>query len=177
MTRIVSWTRRSFVAAAFLALTGCGWHLRGRQIIPLKTMYIDLGKNSSIRALIRRNLEGQTNLEVVDDPDKADATFHWLGSSRGSSILAVNSRGKARMYSLRLQVSFKVTLPNGLDLIDPTTMSATRDLNWDEDDYNGRVAEEELLYQEMETQLLHRIVTRLSHISKELVETRARDIE
>jgi LPS-assembly lipoprotein len=81
------------------------------------------------------------------------------------------------MYSLRLQVSFKVTLPNGLDLIDPTTMSATRDLNWDEDDYNGRVAEEELLYQEMETQLLHRIVTRLSHISKELVETRARDIE
>ena len=51
-------TRRSFILGlSALGLTGCGWHLRGKQNVPFKTIYIALGENSAVRATIRRNLE------------------------------------------------------------------------------------------------------------------------
>lgn len=171
-------SRRNFLSlTTALLLSGCGWRLRGRQTVPLKTVYIALGENSAIQATIRRNLEAMTNLKIVPTPEEAEATLEWFGTQRSTSVLAVNSKGRARIYSLRLSVNYRVKLQNGVELIPATRISATRELSWDEDDYNGRVAEEQLLFQDMEQNLVHRVVTRLAHISPELVESRARDIE
>jgi LPS-assembly lipoprotein len=69
-------TRRSFILGlSALGLTGCGWHLRGKQNVPFKTIYIALGENSAVRATIRRNLEAQTEVKVVNDRKEAEAIF------------------------------------------------------------------------------------------------------
>ena len=82
-------TRRSFILGlSALGLTGCGWHLRGKQNVPFKTIYIALGENSAVRATIRRNLEAQTEVKVVNDRKEAEAIFELLGQSRGSNVLA-----------------------------------------------------------------------------------------
>lgn len=161
-------TRRSFIAAcSALALTGCGWHLRGVQTLPFKTIYIALGENSAVRATIRRNLEAQTNVKVVKDRKEAEAIFELLGQSRGTNVLAYNSDGRARIYSLRLTNTFRVLLQNGYELLPTTTVSATRELIRDESDENGRANQERLLYEEMEQACIHQMVSRMTHITEE----------
>lgn len=132
-------TRRSFILGlSALGLTGCGWHLRGKQNVPFKTIYIALGENSAVRATIRRNLEAQTEVKVVNDRKEAEAIFELLGQSRGSNVLAYNTDGRARIYSLRLTNTFRVVLQNGVELLPTTTVSATRELIRDESDENGQ---------------------------------------
>ena len=171
-------TRRSFILGlSALGLTGCGWHLRGKQNVPFKTIYIALGENSAVRATIRRNLEAQTEVKVVNDRKEAEAIFELLGQSRGSNVLAYNTDGRARIYSLRLTNTFRVVLQNGVELLPTTTVSATRELIRDESDENGRANQERLLYEEMEQSCIHQMVSRMTHISEEAVQKGMHELE
>lgn len=161
--------RRSFLIASVALISGCGWHLRGKQDVPFDKLYIALNPNSEIRATIKRNLEAQTDAKVVNERDEADAIFELLGQNRSSSVLAYNSEGRARIYSLRLESTFRVILPNGDEILPPTKVYATRELNWDETDYNGRANEERLLYNEMEVSVIHQMVSRMAHISPSML--------
>ena len=164
-------TRRSFILGlSALGLSGCGWHLRGKQNVPFKT-------NSAVRATIRRNLEAQTEVKVVNDRKEAEAIFELLGQSRGSNVLAYNSDGRARIYSLRLTNTFRVVLQNGVELLPTTTVSATRELIRDESDENGRANQERLLYEEMEQSCIHQMVNRMTHISEEAVQKGMHELE
>ena len=148
-------TRRSFILGlSALGLTGCGWHLRGKQNVPFKTIYIALGENSAVRATIRRNLEAQTEVQVVNDRTEAEA-----------------------IYSLRLTNTFRVVLQNGVELLPTTTVSATRELIRDESDENGRANQERLLYEEMEQSCIHQMVNRMTHISEEAVQKGMHELE
>ena len=152
-------TRRSFILGlSALGLTGCGWHLRGKQNVPFKTIYIALGENSAVRATIRRNLEARTEVKVVND--RKD-----------------NTDGRARIYSLRLTNTFRVVLQNGVELLPTTTVSATRELIRDESDENGRANQERLLYEEMEQSCIHQMVSRMTHISEEAVRKGMHELE
>ena len=170
-------TRRSFILGlSALGLSGCGWHLRGKQNVPFKTIYIALGENSAVLATIRRNLEAHKQ-KVVNDRKEAEAIFELLGQSRGSNVLAYNSDGRARIYSLRLTNTFRVVLQNGVELLPTTTVSATRELIRDESDENGRANQERLLYEEMEQSCIHQMVNRMTHISEEAVQKGMHELE
>ena len=161
-------TRRSFILGlSALGLSGCGWHLRGKQNVPFKTIYIALGENSAVRATIRRNLEAQTEVKVVNDRKEAEAIFELLGQSRGSNVLAYNSDGRARIYSLRLTNTFRVVLQNGVELLPTTTVSATRELIRDESDENGRANQESRLYDEKGLSWIRQMFNLMTHISSE----------
>ena len=126
---------------------------------------------------IRRNLEAQTEVKVVNDRKEAEAIFELLGQSRGSNVLAYNSDGRARIYSLRLTNTFRVVLQNGVELLPTTTVSATRELIRDESDENGRANQERLLYEEMEQSCIHQMVNRMTHISEEAVQKGMHELE
>ena len=178
LMKYIGLTRRSFILGlSALGLSGCGWHLRGKQNVPFKTIYIALGENSAVRATIRRNLEAQTEVKVVNDRKEAEAIFELLGQSRGSNVLAYNTDGRARIYSLRLTNTFRVVLQNGVELLPTTTVSATRELIRDESDENGRANQERLLYEEMEQSCIHQMVSRMTHISEEAVRKGMHELE
>ena len=163
-------SRRAFIAAGaagLFTLSGCGWHLRGRQTLPFSTLYIAMGENSLIAATIRRNIEAQTNVKVVKVRDEAEAIFEFLGQNRGTAVLAYNSEGRGRIYSLRLTTTFRVVAQNGNEILPATQIYATRELIKDESDYNGIANEERLLYEEMQQVLIHQMVARMAHISEE----------
>ena len=126
---------------------------------------------------IRRNLEAQTEVKVVNDRKEAEAIFELLGQSRGSNVLAYNTDGRARIYSLRLTNTFRVVLQNGVELLPTTTVSATRELIRDESDENGRANQERLLYEEMEQSCIHQMVSRMTHISEEAVRKGMHELE
>jgi LPS-assembly lipoprotein len=148
-------------AAAAAALGGCGFRLRGAQTLPVETLFLALPVNSPLGAEITRVVRSSTNARVVTDRKEAQAIFELLGESREREVLSVNAQGRAREYQLRLLTTFRVVDPNGIELIAPATLTARRDISFNESELLAKESEEALLYRDMQSDLVRQMVTRL----------------
>lgn len=157
--------RRALLAAAgalaAAAAGGCGFRLRGAQTLPIDTLFLALPVNSPLGAEITRVVRSSTNTQVVTDRKEAQAIFELLGESRQREVLSVNAQGRAREYQLRLLTSFRVVDPNGIELIPATTLTARRDIAFNESELLAKESEEALLYRDMQSDLVRQMVTRL----------------
>jgi LPS-assembly lipoprotein len=149
---------------AVAALGGCGFRLRGAQTLPIETLFLALPVNSPLGAEISRVVRSSTNTRVVPDRKQAQAIFELLGESREREVLSVNAQGRAREYQLRLRSTFRVVDPNGIELIAPTTLTARRDIAFNESELLAKESEEALLYRDMQSDLVRQMVTRLQGI-------------
>jgi LPS-assembly lipoprotein len=156
--------RRLLLAVAAAPLAGCGFKLRGAQTLPIDTLYLALPVNSPLGAEITRVVRASTNARVVADRSAAQAVFELLGESREREVLSVNAQGRAREYQLRLLSTFRVVDPGGLVLIPPTTLTARRDISFNESELLAKESEEALLYRDMQRDLVRQMVTRLQGI-------------
>lgn len=156
--------RRALLGLAAAALAGCGFKLRGAQTLPIDTLYLALPVNSALGAEIARVVRSSTNARVVADRKQAQAVFELLGESREREVLSVNAQGRAREYQLRLLTTFRVTAPNGTELIEPTTLTARRDIAFNESELLAKESEEAVLYRDMQSDLVRQMVTRLQGI-------------
>ena len=68
------------------------------------------------------------------------------------------------LKSLTLQLTFRVASPDGDEYFPATTFTASREITYNEEDYNSRDAEEALLYNEMQEELIIQLLNRLSTI-------------
>ena len=154
--------RRALLAGAAAAtLSGCGFTLRGAQTLPVETLFLALPVNSPLGAEITRVVRSSTNARVVTDRKEAQAIFELLGESREREVLSVNAQGRAREYQLRLLTTFRVVDPNGIELIAPATLTARRDISFNESELLAKESEEALLYRDMQSDLVRQMVTRL----------------
>jgi LPS-assembly lipoprotein len=151
-------------AMAAIALGGCGFQLRGAQKLPVDTLFLALPVNSGLGAEISRVVRSSTNARVVADRKQAQAIFELLGESREREVLSVNAQGRAREYQLRLRSTFRVVDPNGIELIAPTTLTARRDISFNESELLAKESEEAMLYRDMQSDLVRQMVTRLQGI-------------
>jgi len=152
------------VAMAVVALGGCGFRLRGAQTLPIDTLFLALPVNSALGAEITRVVRSSTNAVVVTDRKQAQAIFELLGESREREVLSINAQGRAREYQLRLRSTFRVVDPGGIELIAPTTLTARRDIAFNESELLAKESEEALLYRDMQSDLVRQMVTRLQGI-------------
>jgi LPS-assembly lipoprotein len=152
------------IAVAAAALGGCGFRLRGAQTLPIDTLFLALPVNSVLGAEIARVVRSSTNAVVVTDRKQAQAIFELLGESREREVLSINAQGRAREYQLRLLSTFRVVDPNGTELIAPTTLTARRDIAFNESELLAKESEEALLYRDMQSDLVRQMVTRLQGI-------------
>lgn len=154
--------RRALLAgAAAAALSACGFKLRGAQTLPVETLFLALPVNSPLGAEITRVVRSSTNARVVTDRKEAQAIFELLGESREREVLSVNAQGRAREYQLRLLTTFRVVDPKGIEMIAPTTLTARRDISFNESELLAKESEEALLYRDMQSDLVRQMVTRL----------------
>lgn len=156
--------RRLLLACAALPLAACGFRLRGSQTLPIDTLYLALPVNSPVGAEIARVVRASTNARVVPDRKEAQAIFELLGEEREREVLSVNAQGRAREYQLRLRATFRVTAPNGTELIAPTALVARRDIAFNESELLAKESEEALLYRDMQSDLVRQMVSRLKGI-------------
>lgn len=156
--------RRLLAAFSALPLAACGFKLRGSQTLPIDTLYLALPTNSVVGAEITRVVRASTNARVVPDRKEAQAIFELLGEEREREVLSVNAQGRAREYQLRLRATFRVTAPNGTELIAPTALVARRDIAFNESELLAKESEEALLFRDMQSDLVRQMVSRLKGI-------------
>ena len=167
-------TRRAFLgrwlgvaAGAALvmgAFTGCGFQMRRSAALPFKRLYTNFSPTSQIGAEFRRRVRISRDTVLVDDPKQADARLEVLAETREREIVAFSSTGRAREFELRIRFVFRVVAANGAELLPPTEMLLRRDIIATDIEIVAKQAEEELLYRDMQSDLVQQLLRRLEAI-------------
>lgn len=142
-------------------LAGCGFHLRGTESVPFRTLYIP-GASSGIALDLKRNIEAGTNAKVVDDPKSADAILELSNETREKIILSLSGTGRVREFRLRYSVNFRVHDGKGREYVAPSTVQLSRDVTFNDAEILAKEAEEQLLFRDMQTDMVQQLLRRLA---------------
>jgi LPS-assembly lipoprotein len=153
---------RFLALALCFALAGCGFKLRGTQQLPFESIYLAYGTNSALGAELARNIRNGSATRVLDTREQAQAILEVLGEARGREVLSVNAQGRAREYTLKLTLAFRVHDGKGREFIAPTAVTASRDLAFNETEVLAKESEEALLYRDMQSDLVQQVLRRLA---------------
>ncbi len=149
-----------------VVLAGCGFHLRGEGSgnLPYKTMYIALPDTSDVNLWLQRYIKASGQTEIVDDAKQADAVFQQLAENKQKSVLSINAQGRVREYRLQLNYTFRLINQKGQVLVPPNEITLTRDVSYDDSNVLAKGLEEDLLWRDMNNDLVNQIMRRLSII-------------
>ncbi|HEY0876846.1 MAG TPA: LPS assembly lipoprotein LptE [Zeimonas sp.] len=162
---------RALSAAALAAglsspLTGCGFQLRRSADLPFRTLYTTFSSTSPIGAEFRRLVRVAENTRIVDDAKEADARLEVLSETREKEVVGYSSTGRPREYQLRLRFTFRVVARDGTVLLAPTEIVLHRDITSSDIEQVAKQQEEELLYKEMQSDLVQQLLRRLAAIDR-----------
>ncbi|MDH3639852.1 MAG: LPS assembly lipoprotein LptE [Gammaproteobacteria bacterium] len=161
----MKWMRLVCVAALAVAVTACGFHLRGKvslsdRISPIAIQTSDL----QLRRVLADILE-TSGASVVEDLSAAKAVLQVLDVNYERRVRTIDSRGKVNGFLLVYSVNYKVESSGGDELSALTPISVRRDFNFDSNQVLQKEDEERGLREEMERDMAQRIIRRMSRIA------------
>ena len=155
---------RLLAIVALAVLAGCGFHLRGAAELPFETVY--LPATGGIGLDLRRNIRAGTRTVVVDDPQQAQAILEFLQEVRSKEILSLSGGGRVREFRLFYRVVFRVHDGKGGEYLPASTLLLARDFTFNDAEILAKETEEQLLYREMQADMVRQILHRLSSAKK-----------
>ena len=161
--------RRSLLAsaAATMALAGCGFKLREAPQFAFSTIYIGAAPNSSFGQELKRSIAANDSVRVVGEAarmDTAQVVLDVLADQREKVVVGLNASGQVREFQLRTRFKFKLRTPQGKELIPETELLQQRDISFNESAVLSKEAEENLLYRDMQTDLVQQLMRRLAAV-------------
>ncbi len=111
---------------------------------------------------LKRNIEAGTQAKVVDDPKVAEALLELSGENREKIIISLTGTGRVREFRMRYTVTYRVHDGKGGDYVPRTTVQLTRDVTYSDTEILAKEAEEQLLFRDMQSDLVQLILRRLS---------------
>jgi LPS-assembly lipoprotein len=141
-------------------VAGCGFRLRGTADVPFQALYLP-ASGGGIALDLKRNIQAGTNAKVVDDPKVADAVLQFTEEVREKEILSLTATGRVREFKLRYRVGFRVHDNKGGDFVPPTRFELTRDISFNDSEVLAKEAEEQLLFRDMQSDMVQQIMRRL----------------
>ena len=157
-----------FLAALIfaLALSGCGFHLRGAESarLPYKTIFIALPDTAEVNIWLQRYLQANRSAEITNDPKLAEAIFQQVADNRQKTILSVDAQGRVREFRMQMDYTFRVINGKGQELVKPNEINLWRDVTFDDSNILAKNLEEGLLWRDMTNELVSQILRRLATI-------------
>ncbi len=173
----MTYSRRTLIAAAASialgSLTGCGFRLRGHFSLPFKTIYLDMDRNNPFTAQVKRLLTAGSDVTVVPAADEAEAVLRIISRRLERNAITYNADGNVREYELKLTIQFRLTTPTGAEYLPDSSLTAVRDIYYNDEDYLSRGSEEALLIKDMENDIASQMIRRIekAHALTETPET------
>jgi LPS-assembly lipoprotein len=144
-----------------VTLAGCGFRLRGTADVPFQSLYVP-NSDSGIALDLKRNVQAGTQAKVVDDAKQAEAILAFSEEVREKNILSLSSQGRVREFQLRYRVAFRVHDGKGGEFVPQTSIALTRDITFNDTDVLAKEAEEQLLFRDMQSDMVQQIMRRLA---------------
>ena len=152
-----------FLALALL-LSGCGFQLRGTADLPFDTVFVS--GSGGIVLDIKRNIQAGSRTLVVDDPKTAQAVLEFTQESRQKDILSLSAAGRVREFRLLYRVGFRVHDGKGGEYLPVSTLQLARYITYSDADVLAKETEEQLLYRDMQSDMVRQIIRRLAEAKK-----------
>ena len=166
--------RRLFIASlsaaapvSMLGLTGCGFALRKAPDFAFTTLFSPLPESSPLGVQLQRSLEGTGKVRVVRDVQQLDArgvVLEVLLDQREKTVVGLSASGQVREIQLRIRFKFRLRTPQGRELIGDTEIAQQRDLSFNESAVLAKEAEENLLYRDMQNDIVQQLIRRFAAV-------------
>lgn len=152
---------RALAILLALALSGCGFQLRGTAELPFATIFVP-GATAGVALDIKRNIQSGTRTRVVDDVKSAEAVLQFLQETREKHILSLTGTGRVREFQLRYRVGFRLHDAKGGEFVPASTIELTRDVTYNDAQVLAKETEDQLLYRDMQFDMVQLIMRRLA---------------
>ena len=167
--------RRAFLVFAasaasltLVSMNGCGFALRKAPNFAFTTLYSGLAESSPLGVELRRSLEATGKVKVISDArrlNEAQVVLDVLQDQREKVVLSLNSSGQVREFQLRLRFAFRLRTLAGKELIPASEIALQRDISFNESAVLAKEAEENLLYRDMQSDIVQQIMRRLAAVT------------
>lgn len=157
--------RTSLIVIMSLALSCCGFQLRGTYDLAtaMSPMLVNTSENElrlELRSLLRAN-----DLKVANTAESHASKLTIDRVQRNRRVLSVDSRGRAREYELRYELSYKLDFDTGKGSSTlNNTISLTRELLFDPENVLAINSEIESLYVDMQRDAAQIIIRQLQTV-------------
>lgn len=152
--------RAVFATLTLVVLSGCGFQLRGAYSLPYESIYLATGDNV-IGAGLKRQILASGGTRVADTAADAQVTFLPAGQARDTVILSLSASGRVREKRLRYRYAYRIVDAKGRDLVPQGYVELTRDVTYADSATLAKTQEEELLWRDMENDLVQQLMRRL----------------
>jgi LPS-assembly lipoprotein len=159
---------RAAIFCLTLLLTACGFQLRGAYNLPYESLFISLPDASVIGAGLKRQIRAGGGTRLVDTMEEAQGTFLQVTELRERQILSLSSAGRVREVRLRFRYAFRIVDAKGRELIPTTGVELARDITYDDSAVLAKEQEEQLLWRDMENDLVQQLLRRLAAVKPTL---------
>ena len=159
----------SSASLAFVSLSGCGFALRKAPDFAFTTLYSGLAESSPLGVELRRSLEATRKVKVISDArllNEAQVILDVLLDQREKVVLSLNASGQVREFQLRLRFRFRLRTLAGKELIPASEIALQRDISFNESAVLAKEAEENLLYRDMQSDVVQQIMRRLAAVKE-----------
>jgi LPS-assembly lipoprotein len=148
------------------ALAACGFQLRQAPNFSFSTIHVNAAPNSALGNELKRNIAATGAVQVVAPAaaPQAQVIFDLLAEQREKVVVGLTATGQVREFQLRSRLRFKLRTPQGKELIPDSEIMQTRDISFNESAVLSKEAEENLLYRDMQTDLVQQLMRRLAAV-------------
>jgi LPS-assembly lipoprotein len=155
----MSWSKAIVAAALCVALSGCGFQLRGQASLPFDTLYVP--GSSPLVVELKRSLVAGTHSRLTNSERDAQAILSFSHEVREKAVLSYTTAGLVREFQLRYRVGFRLYDRKGRNYMPPNEIQLTRDVSFNESQVLAKESEEALLYADMQSDMVQQIIRRL----------------
>ena len=154
--------RFSVLTLLLAVMAGCGFQLRGSYTLPYESLYIAGSEYSLVIAGLKRAIRAAGSTRLADTAQDAQATFLPTAEAKEPIILSLSGSGRVREKRLRYRYGYRIVDVKGRDLVLPGMIELTRDLSYADSDVLAKTQEEDLLWRDMENDLVQQLMRRLA---------------
>ena len=154
---------KALVLGMALLLGGCGFHLQGRQPLSEEFTYTFVDTRDEQTDFVQdlRKALIASSVNVIRTKGSSGAVISVHEDELTERILSVSARNIPTEYELTYKVEFSVNA-GGKTLIDKETVSATRDISFDEAQLLAKEREQEILSEALARDLVALVMRRLA---------------
>lgn len=161
--------RRRFLAALALplGLSACGFQLRKAPDFAFDHIYIAMPENSTLGNELKRQIAASGKVTVIKDARQlstAQVVLDSLLDQREKVVVGLTASGQVREFQLRVRFRFQLRDHEGKILIPVTELLQQRDISYNESAALAKEAEEQLLYRDMQSDIVQQLMRRLAAV-------------
>jgi LPS-assembly lipoprotein len=143
-----------------LALTACGFHMRGAADLSFHTIYVQNnapGIMPDMKQILRSN-----DVKLLPSPDQAEMLLDLMKEVTDKRILSLSGGGKVKEYVLTYRVTFRAKQPGDELWSAAQTVEEQRTFSYDDSQLLAKDYEESRILSDMRADAARKIMRRLS---------------